>query len=104
MDRSRSPDQRRWSLQLCVSSGSSTTVSLSPSASVGEVKAAAKKFFQHHFLQVTADGTVLSNVSQSIQDAGLHDGQTLTVVLQIPCLAATAGAFALWCRGGGVLT
>lgn len=31
-------------------------------------------------------------------------GQTLTVVLQIPCLAATAGAFALWCRGGGVLT
>ena len=39
--------------------------------------------------------------SDSLQLCGVQDGDSLTAVAQQPKMAATWGAFALWCVGGG---
>eukprot|EP00435_Cladocopium_sp_Y103_P035419 s149_g9.t1 len=54
---------------------------------------------------LTADGRVLADPLESLEAAGLQDGEEITAVACPPKLAATARAFAMWCLGGdGIVT
>eukprot|EP00913_Durusdinium_trenchii_P000247 g224.t1 len=56
--------------------------------------------------QVPKDGVFNRSSTQlahTVQEAQLCDGETLTAIQQLPQLARTAKAFALWCAGGGAL-
>lgn len=43
-------------------------------------------------------------MSESLEGAGIRNGDSLTAIAQLPKLAATDKAFAIWCSGGGVVT
>ena len=45
-------------------------------------------------------GAVLTNLLESVQVAGIEEGEHLTAVVQQPKVAATGSVFALWCCGG----
>ena len=54
---------------------------------------------------VTPDARVLTDPAQSLEDAGLKDGDQLTAIVGQANLASTDTAFASWCCGGdGVVT
>jgi hypothetical protein len=68
------------------------------------LKLLAQKTFKKGFLKlVTADGHVLTNLADSLQTAGVQDGEHLTAVVQEAKVAATDSAFAMWCCGGNRL-
>ena len=82
-------------------SGSGETLLLPEHSKVGDLKLLAQKTFRQGFLKlVSADGRVLTNLTDSLQTAGVQDGEHLTAVVQQTKLAASTKAFALWCRGG----
>ena len=49
---------------------------------------------------VTPDARVLTDPAQSLEDAGLKDGDQLTAIVGQANLASTDKAFASWCCGG----
>ena len=82
-------------------SGSGEILSLPEHSKVGDLRILAQKTFGKGFLKfVTAEGHVLSNPEESLQAAGVRDGERLTVVVQEVQVAATRRAFAVWCSGG----
>ena len=90
-------------LQVKVSfpSGCGETLALPQNSTVGELKVLVQKSFRQGFLKlVTEKGHVLTNPEDSLLTAGIQEGAHLTVVAQQPKVAATAGAFAIWCCGG----
>ncbi|CAK9089533.1 unnamed protein product [Durusdinium trenchii] len=94
----------KWTINVSLPSGSSMRCSKSCSCKVWELKAAAKEFFRCPFLlMISADGQLLDG-RQTLEEAHLHHGDHLTAVIQAPKMAATYGAFALWCCGGGTVT
>ena len=89
-------------LQVYVSfpSGSGETLSLPEHSKVGNLELLARKAFSKGFLQlVTVEGRVLTDPEESLQAAGVQDGEHLTAVAQRTILAASPAAFALWCCG-----
>ena len=71
---------------------------------MGDLKLLAQKTFGKGFLKlVRADGRVLTNPMDSLQAAGVHDGEHLTAVAQQIQIASTESAFALWCCGGNLV-
>ncbi|CAK9023067.1 unnamed protein product, partial [Durusdinium trenchii] len=67
-----------------------------------ELKIRAKKSFGVCALELMrTDGTRL-RATDSLADAGLWDGDTLSAVVQLPQIIATGKAFALCCCGGVV--
>ena len=89
-------------LQLNVSlpSGRSEKLSLLQSSKVGDLRVLAQKSFQLGFLRlVTANNDMLDPV-ESLQAAGLQEGDHLTAVAIQVKVAATHAAIALWCCGG----
>ena len=90
-------------LQISISfpSGSGETLRLPEHSKVGDLKLLAQKAFRRAFLKlVTIEGHVLTNLMDSLQAAGVHDGDRITAVAQRASLHATDEAFALWCCGG----
>ena len=90
-------------LQVNVSfpSGSGETLQLPEHSKVGDLRLLAQKTFRKGFLKlVTFEGHVLTNPEDSLQAAGVQDGEHITAVAQRANLAATTEAFALWCCGG----
>ena len=90
-------------LQVKVSfpSGCGETLALPQNSTVGELKVLVQKSFRQGFLKLlTEKGHVLTNPEDSLLTAGIQEGAHLTVVAQQPKVAATAGAFAIWCCGG----
>eukprot|EP00435_Cladocopium_sp_Y103_P062881 s551_g24.t1 len=82
-------------------SGSGETLSIPEHSKVGDLKLLAQKTFGKGFLKlVRGDGHVLTDLKESLQAAGLRDGETLTAVVQKINIASTDLAFALWCCGG----
>eukprot|EP00435_Cladocopium_sp_Y103_P014490 s1439_g3.t1 len=81
--------------------GSGETLLLPEHSKVGDLKLLAQKSFQRGFLKlITVDGHVLTNPEESLQAAGVQEGDRLTAVAQRASLSATFEAFALWCCGG----
>ena len=92
----------RLRIHVCLPSGCSTSLSASTTQRLFELKLAAQEIFGVKFLRLVADGRLL-DLRHTVQEAQLCDGETLTAIQQLPQLARTAKAFALWCAGGGAL-
>ena len=74
------------------------------SSTVGDLKIAAQQAFGEHFLRlITAEPRALVDLEESLVGARLEDVDYLSAVILQPQLAATAGAFALWCCGGNTV-
>jgi len=82
-------------------SGSGETLSLPEHSKVGDLKLLAQETFKKGFLKlVTVGGNVLTNLTDSLQAAGVQDGEVLTAMVQEIRLASAASAFVSWCCGG----
>ena len=91
-------DGARLKLQVSLPSGRSEDVLVDPSATVGDLKLAAQRALRQGFLTLTLDGRLL-DPAESLQSAGLRDGDCIAAIAQQPKVAATQGGFALWCIG-----
>ena len=79
--------------------------SLLPSSSVRDLRMAAQRAFgQKHIRLITGERRVLVNFWQTLEEAQIKDGECLAVLVLQPQLAATSGAFALWCHGDSTIT
>ena len=88
-------------VNVALSSGKRESLSIAESSKVGDLKRLAQKSFEQGFLRlVTAEGHVLADLNQSLQAAGLKEGDYLTAVVQQAKMATTRRAFAMWCCGG----
>eukprot|EP00435_Cladocopium_sp_Y103_P018252 s2607_g4.t1 len=92
------------SVNVVLASGRGTGLSVLPTSSISNLKAAAAQEFGQGFLRLLSADCRPLDPSQSLETAGVHDGDSLTAIVQEPRLAATDKAFALWCPGGSVVT
>ena len=75
-------------------------LALLPSATVQDLRTEAQQAFgKKHLRLITAKNRVLADFEQTLEEAEIEDGECLTALVLQPQLAATNGAFALWCRG-----
>eukprot|EP00438_Fugacium_kawagutii_P014029 Skav233996 [mRNA] locus=scaffold2413:96696:99909:+ [translate_table: standard] len=87
-------------------SGRSESFPLLPSSTIADLKLMVQKTFHRGFLRlVTAEGRILVG-KESLQAAGIQQGDHLVAIAQRASVAATArtqrnsgSAFALWCKG-----
>ena len=95
-------------LQVYVSfaSGRGESVSLPATSTVRDLKILAHNCLRQGFLRlVKGDGSVLPNSIITLLDAGIQDGEHLTVVVQQVKVSASTKAFAVWCyKGDGIVT
>ncbi|CAJ1424080.1 unnamed protein product [Effrenium voratum] len=83
-------------------SGDGCSVEVSPATLIRELKAAAQQHFQRR-LKLTAKGQQL-DLTATVSEAGLGDGDVVDAVAQLGKLAATEQAFALIGHRGDVVT
>eukprot|EP00438_Fugacium_kawagutii_P017462 Skav220231 [mRNA] locus=scaffold2170:10583:10870:+ [translate_table: standard] len=82
-------------------SGRSESFSLPESSTARELKSEVRKALRQKFLKlVTADGHLFADPEETLQAAGVQDGDHITAVSLQVKVAATERAFALWCPGG----
>ena len=83
-------------------SGDGFSVAVSPATSISQLKAAAQQHFQRR-LKLIARGRQL-DLTASLSEAGLQDGDVMDAVVQLGKLAATEKALAWHAHGGEVVT
>ena len=81
-------------------SGRSASLSIQRASTVGDLKMMVQESLGTLFLRLVTSAGRKLNPSESLEAAGLQDGDQLTAVVVEPKLAATQTAFALWCCGG----
>ena len=94
-------------VNISLPSGRSEKLSLPESSKVGDLRTLAQKAFRQGFLRlVMSDGRLLADPQESLQTAGIQEGDTLAAFALQARVAATkklcrniTGAFALWCQG-----
>ena len=70
---------QRLQLTVTLTSGGSESLSISESSKVGDLKNLAQTFFRQRFSRlVTAEASILRDPMQTLQAAGLQDGDQLT--------------------------
>ena len=85
-------------------SGSGETLLLPELSKVGDFKKLAQKTLGKGFLKlISVKGHVLTNLMETLQAAGVQDGEHLTAGAQQAKVAASDWAFALWFCGGNQL-
>ncbi|CAJ1341012.1 unnamed protein product [Effrenium voratum] len=82
--------------------GDGCSIEVTPDTPISELKDAAQQHFQRG-LKLTVKGRQL-DLTATLSEAGLRDGDVVTAVVQLGKLAATGGAFALHGHGGEVVT
>ena len=88
-------------LNLALPSGKLKHLEVAEFSKVGDLKALAQQSLGHRFLSlITVCGKILPDPEESLQAAGLQDGDHLMVVCLRAQHAATQRLFALWCCGG----
>ena len=92
-------------INVALPDGHAELLTLLPSSTLQELKTAAQQAFgKMHLRLITATNRVLVNFEQTLEEAEIEDGECLTaLVLLQPQLAATEGAFALWCHGDSMI-
>ena len=91
-------------INVAVPSGHAELLTLLPSSTVQDVRTAAQRAFgKKHLRLITAKNRVLVDFEQTLEEAEIEDGECLTALVLQPQLAATEGAFALWCHGGSTI-
>ena len=87
-------------VNVVLPNGHAELLTLLPSSTVQDVRTQAQQALgKKHLRLVTAENRVLDNLEQTIEEAEIEDGECLTALVLQPQLAATTGAFALWCHG-----
>ena len=67
---------------------------------VGDLKMQTESALGQRFLRLaTAQNHVLTDLEESLEGAGIQDGDHLTAVTLPPHLSSTGKVFALWCSG-----
>ena len=91
-------------INVALPDGHAELLTLLPSSSLQELKTAAQQAFgKMHLRLITAKNRVLVNFEQTLEEAEIEDGECLTALVLQPQLAATEGAFALWCHGDSTI-
>ena len=84
--------------------GNPELLTLRPSSTVQDLMRRAQGAFGKKYLKlITAKNQVLVDCQQTLREAGIQDGECLTALILQPQLAATVGAFALWCHGDSAI-
>ena len=86
-------------LEVSLPSGRCETVKVLRSGTVADLKIAAQQL-RKGFLKLAAPDGHLFDLTEALQFSGFQGGESIAAVAQQPKLAATDGAFALWCVGG----
>eukprot|EP00434_Breviolum_minutum_P031719 symbB.v1.2.028052.t1/scaffold2932.1/size66953/2 len=87
-------------INVALLNGHAELLTLLPSSTVQDVMTNAKLAFGKKYLRlVTAKNRVLDDPEKTLEEAQIEDGECLIALVLQPRLAATAGAFALWCHG-----
>ena len=94
-----------FEIMLCVHvslpSGRSETMQLPEVSTVADLQILAQESLGQKFLRlVTSKNDALTNPLDSLQAAGIQEGEHLTALAQRAKIASTGGAFAVWCCGG----
>ena len=89
-------------VDVCLPSGDSCSVAVSPETPIRELRAAAQHQF-HRPLKLSAQGQQL-DLTATLSQAGLRDGDVVAAVVQLGQLAATGSAFAWHGPEGEVVT
>jgi hypothetical protein len=87
-------------LNVALPSGHSETFSLLQSSKVGDLRVLAQTSFHCGFLRLVTANIDTLDPGESLQAAGLQDGDQLTAIAIPAKVAATDQAIALWCCGG----
>ena len=85
-----------------MASGKSCSLVLSPNASVRELKAEAQKLLRRRFLRLALQGQLL-DISSSLLEVGVRDGDSIDAVVQPVKLSSSDKAFAFHTLGGAAL-
>ena len=87
-------------INVALPNGHAELLTLLPSSTVQDLRTTAQQAFGKKFLTLlTAKNRVLVNFQQTLEEAEIKDGECLAALVLQPHLAATKGAFALWCQG-----
>ena len=79
-------------VDVVLPSGDGCSIAVSPETSIRELKTSAEQHFQRR-LKLTAKGRQL-DLTATLGEAGLRDGDVVAAVVQLGQLAATSTAFA----------
>ena len=91
-------------INVALPSGHAELLTLLPSSTVRDVRTKAERSFGKKYLRLsTAKNRVLVNPDKTLEEVEVEDGECLTAVVLQPQLAATEGAFALWCHGDSAI-
>ena len=87
-------------INVALPNGHAELLTLLLSSTLQELKTAAQQAFGKKYLElITAKNRILVNFKQTLEEAEIEDGESLTALVPQPQLAATNSAFALWCHG-----
>eukprot|EP00434_Breviolum_minutum_P016050 symbB.v1.2.014146.t3/scaffold1025.1/size143318/6 len=94
------PMAESLSVNVILPSGRAAVVTVSSDSRVGDVKVLAQQQLRQGLLRLVGPDGCLLDPLQSLQDAGIGDGDCVSAIAQQAQLASTWSAFALWCSGG----
>ena len=92
-------------IDVALPNGHAELLTLLPSSTVQDIRTKAERAFGKKYLKlITARNRVLVDPDKTLEEAEIEDGECLTALVLQPQLAATRGAFALWCHGYNIVT
>ena len=92
-------------IDVALPNGHAELLTLLPSSTVQDVRTKAERAFGKKYLRlITVKNRVLVDPDKTLEEAEIEDGECLTALALQPKLAATLGAFALWCHEGAIVT
>ena len=93
-----------FKIHVALPNGHAELLTLPPSSTVQDLKTAAQQAIgKKHLRLITAKNQVLVDFEQTLEESEIEDGECLTALVLQPQLAATEGAFALWCHGDSAI-
>ena len=91
-------------INVVLPNGHAEALALMPSSTVQDVRTKAQQALRKkHLRLITAKNRVLVEFEQTLEEAGIEDGECLTALVLQPQLAATGAAFALCCHGDSAM-
>eukprot|EP00434_Breviolum_minutum_P041914 symbB.v1.2.037290.t1/scaffold5457.1/size26926/1 len=91
-------------INVALLNGHVELLTLLPSSTVQDVRTKAQQAFGKKYLKlITAKNRTLVDPTKTLEEAEIEDGDCLTALVVQPQLAATDGAFALWCHGDNAI-
>ena len=96
----QSKTESQIQINVALPSGHAELFTLLPSSTVQDLRTAAEQAFgKKHLRLITAKNRILADRDKTLEETQIEDGECLAAVVLQAQLAATKGAFALWCHG-----